>query len=459
MPHGKGLTLFAGALLALGLGAAEANAQFFAPSSDYLYSVDIASDKEVGDPAADGDNVLDAGNIYQGAPDPFAPGLPRLWKDDDDQTDGVDTRSSVWSDYPFEVAPNVLGVPTLGTTPNVPNYEEHYDLDAEDQLAFDVTFAFPEVATDAGVLLAVEDPLIFGFRAGTGLFRANPGVPGNIVVSFDDDAAPGWTGGDVPVAVLPDRPDETFVVDSDYLPKAPSVVPPFLGPGLPMTPDKDEAALVLGPNPSFQQPGEDDDVDALDIIFNLPTEQTVSPALTYRYHSADHEAAGVTIPGPSTATLDPGDIYMTIEGVGASNYLPVFDDVLDFGIDAVPFEGVEDADVGVDIDAFEFVVLTAEEYQEAFGVGPGLPWVLAGLFSVDEDDPDTAPADESGGLSPYAIYLTNFDGVSVAITDNFGVFEDEVFVPWDIDAIAIPEPTSLALIGLGGLALLRRRRD
>lgn len=436
MPRSKFLPALVGTTLVMGMGIAEAQAQFWPtrPPSEYLYSIDIGSDWDFSDPApGPAPGVLDAGNVYQGAPDP-ASGLPILYKEDDFQTDGIDVRVPVWVDVPFSSASNPPpgAVPVPGSAPNIQNYFEYYDLDAEDQLNFNV-----EQFQDSSSGLYIVDPALVGFGAATGLWQANSGNPGNIVISFDDDLAPGWTSGDVPTSVSPDRAVETYETTSDYLPKTPLFAAPA------PLPDKDEDMLVLPPNPGLF---EDDDVDALDWIPFLPADPQATPRLDHRYHSPDHE--GVFGPG---GPLDPGDIYLTVNGIGSPNIAPVFDDVINFGL-------LDDTDV----DAFEFVALTIEEYEQLFDQAPVAPgsMILAGLFSVDEDDPDTTGADESGGLSPYAVYITNFAGANVAITDNFGFFDEDLqeFVGDDIDAITIPEPASVLLIGLGALAMIRRRR-
>ncbi len=152
-------------------------------------------------------------------------------------------------------------------------------------------------------------------------------------------------------------------------------------------------------------------------------------AFQARYFSPDHEA---------DLGLDPGSIYLTLRQ-GGQNVALAFDDVNNFGL-------LEETDV----DAFEFIAID-EEWAALLGIGLGSnEWTTAAIFSVDQDDPDTPFINESGGLNPNIIYLTDLAGNYVPASNPYSD---------DIDALTvIPEPAVLALIGLfgGGMLFVRR---
>ena len=103
-----------------------------------------------------------------------------------------------------------------------------------------------------------------------------------------------------------------------------------------------------------------------------------------------------------------------------------------------------------DVDAFELVAVDDQWNQElGLSLQPG-EWAAAAIFSVDEDDPDTPNVDESGGLDPKVIYLTDLAGHYTPATGPYSS---------DIDALAvIPEPGVLTLVGLCGAGMLVVRR-
>lgn len=342
----------------------------------WLYSTDIGSDLDMSDPNTPG--IVDAGAIY-------IPGgqNPVLYKGDDSPT-------GVWTGYPLQAGPQ----PPSGLSGDVALYELFFDLDAEDQLR-----AVPERGIPA--------PLSVLQSMGINSFY-NPAY-----ISFDDDGAPGWVAGDVPVTVGPDDAFEIYQTQVSF-----PVAPAFSFPVV------QETGLTIGPNPL---PGiNDDDVDALD-MHSLDAD-----SFKHRFWSPDHEAR---------LTLDPGDVYLT-NNDGTQNMVPFLDDVTNFGL-------LDE----VDIDAFEFVAVD-DVLADVLGLSsaPGM-WYTAGLFSVDEDDPLTLGIDESGGLLPNVIYLSGLVGAPpVAVSDP---------LERDIDAIAVavPEPSSLILIGfsLVSLAFFKRR--
>ena len=99
-----------------------------------------------------------------------------------------------------------------------------------------------------------------------------------------------------------------------------------------------------------------------------------------------------------------------------------------------------------DIDAWEFCLISMGTYLDLFGTVIGDNYAVVGLFSVDENDPNTA-VDESGGLDPNTVYVSNLIGTRAALATYAA----------DIDALTVPEPATLSLLVLGGLALIRRR--
>ena len=356
---------------------------------DYLFSTDIGSDLDQSDPNTPGS--MDAGDIYR----PGAPGAPMLWKDDDQST-------PQWPGHPF--APGTAPQPApaqIGTSP-IGEYHSFFDLDAEDQVLNATAVETPGQPT---TLAALEGAGIYSIRRETHL-------------SYDDDGAAGWAvSGDVPTTVAPDRSDEIYSTTLTPPPPGSSTALPRI----------DEVGLSLDPNPGGMT--FDDDVDALDWhpLFDDPSNPDAFQA---RYFSPDHEA---------DLGLDPGTIYLTLRLPGGANNVLAFDDVLNFGL-------LEETDV----DAFEFVAVD-EEWAGLLGILLLQDeWTVAAIFSVDQDDPDTLGIDESGGLNPNIIYLTDLAG---NYTPASGAYAD------DIDALTvIPEPAVLVLVGVfgGGMLFIRR---
>jgi hypothetical protein len=270
------------------------------------------------------------------------------------------------------------------------SYSFYFDLDATDQLSVEVIEPYDLVA-DPKVSEVVLEPTV-------------------LVMSFDDDGPAGWAvSGDVPTTAGPTHgssgaADEVLTDAGIFA----VWTPPTLN-GV-----RTETALGLAADPTVE--AEDDDVDALDYHERQ-----------FHYLSVDHEA---------NAGLDPGDIYVCNLLAVGQNLLLALDDVTHIGIS-------DDTDV----DAWEFCSITSAKYNELFGV-PAPGDVLVGLFSVDQDDPDTMGVDESGGLNPNQVYLTNLVGSFVGLA----VYSE------DIDALTVPEPATLCLLGLGSFGLIRRRR-
>jgi hypothetical protein len=352
----------------------------------YYFSVDLGSDLDLSDSVTPGNHQLDCGDIYVENP---LGGAPTLMKDDDAPT-------LVAAGHPFLLGGAPQPQPAqIGTSP-VSMYNNFFDRDAEDQLDL-------EIFQPPTSLINVTPQL------GCGLYIE----PQVIKFSYDDDGPPGWAvSGDIPTTAGPDH-GTAAAMDEIMIDKGPfgawSTQPP------PVTGQRDEVMMGLGPNPLPRQ--FDDDVDALD-----------EDLCRFSYWSADHEA---------NMGLDPGDIYVTDLFIPGQNRWLALDDVMNIGVPDP-----------TDVDAWEFCVITRATYIQHFTVDPLMPLVLVGLFSVDQDDPDTPGVDESGGLIPSTIYMSNLIGTSVAL-HNYAE---------DVDALTVPEPLTLGVLLVGSLALMMRRR-
>ncbi len=321
-------------------------------STSLYYSVDIGGDLELSDPFADGDEHMDPGDIYT--------------------TDLLKTKEMLKDDLTiFQVDP----APPTGAP--VGHHEAEwmeyvgmfFDMDGEDQLGN----GFEEISEEGS-------PLGIPMTPSKGLYLNPP----NMLLSFDDDGAPGWYADDVPVNATPDHggDDMEILISSGWL-KWPSI-----------SGFSDETTMGLVTNP-VPQP-EDDDVDALD-----------TQSLKYWYWTSDHEAHYNT---------DPGHIYVTDRGIGGYS-IAVHKGALGFFM-------LENQDV--DIDAFEFCVTDDLGLIQNAGLPPGMYLIV--LFSVDQDDPVT-PQDESGGLDPNQIYYSFFKNQSFPLPN--ARWEE------DVDALAL----------------------
>ena len=87
-------------------------------------------------------------------------------------------------------------------------------------------------------------------------------------------------------------------------------------------------------------------------------------------------------------------------------------------------------------------------------VGESAPSVLASTLDFVTDPIFT---EQNGGLSLYALELGTVTGTTISVDLNALDGNDRTWVD-GIGYEAVPEPSSLALLALGGLGLLRRRR-
>jgi hypothetical protein len=382
------------------LAAAAAVGLVWSPSASgqLVYSLDIGSDLDMSDPGGAG--PADAGDLYD---ETF--GLGTTIKNDTSGGPNVGF-PEVAAPQPL---PTAIGSVAGGASAVRSAYDEYFDLDGEDQL----NLVIPELPTTPLLLEGLDRPTQESFGISF--------EPTTLLLSFEDDGPAGWAAtGDVPTTALPDHglpaPADEVV----------SITGPFTTWGPPVG-VRDETTMGLPIDPFVTT--QDDDVDALD-----------DRVLPHWYWSADHEA---------NLGNDPGGIYYTDPTAPGANKALVLDDVANVGIAA-------DADV----DAFEFVSISQGTFVALFGFDPDGgtlvgPDVLTMLFSVDANDPDndiTAAADdfhgdESGGLSPSVIYISNLVGTTVPL---IGLEED-------IDAITVPEPGTAAVMLLAAGLLARRR--
>lgn len=346
------------------------------PDPIVYFSIDIGSDTEISDPQGDGDEVFDPGDLYLWGAGPATP------------ADGFINDAFFFGFDPTPTAVPPTKAPVCFSPPFDPTEASlsTFDLDGVDSLDVDLRQFIPAGAT-------LQDPI--------------PQFPSNCIydpreltISFDDDRAAHYVG-------LPGLCEVPVTSPSPFLGLIYGMTAPkdellavTLGPGLPhpvsaITPLLDEKGLntSLAPNPDNGDP-EDDDTDALDIVPG----PAADPPCPYVYWSPDHEA---------NLGLDDGDIYLTYLFAGGPNFAPVIDDVLQLGI---PDEA--------DVDAFEFVWSTDAAGNVA----------LALLFSVDDDDPVTTARDESGGLDPRMIYISD-------LTASYAPFLTAPLED-DVDAIA-----------------------
>jgi len=329
----------------------------------FEFSLDIASDHELSDPNLDGDEAFDPGDVYWSDSDPI----------DRPGRDGFKDDEAIFDKDPWPNPPDPEGETAVPVGDgSAEEYANYFDLDAHDEI-------------DASLLeIGGEGDYIPRFPSQT-IFP-----PKYLMVSYDDDRAPGWPDKDVPVAQpspagktygTTDGRDEIVGLTLDSA-VAPAHVVHTYG-----VASEVEVHESLAPNPDRTEE-DDDDVDSLDLVPHELREKL------FRYFSADHEAH---------KGLDPASIYQ----VTGSGPVPVIRGAEDLGLEE-----------GTDVDAFEFAWLDLWGKEKVLGV----------LFSVDENDRLTG-ADESGGLNPRMVYASPLDGTHAEMLAKA--------LPDDVDALTL----------------------
>jgi hypothetical protein len=391
------------------LGGLVLGAEAYAQPADYVFefSLDIGSDTEMSDPFRDGNEGFDPGDIYRWQSSPVDPPGRDGFKDD-----LFILGADPWPNPPDPSYATAVPVGTGG----IEGYWNYLDVDGHDQLdvdLYELQFIPPGWPLDAPIP-RWESPCIHGADY--------------LMISYDDDMAPGWPAADVPVTA----PSPSGVSSYGTTSGGNEIVglnlmtwagpPPYLL--LNVYPIASEVTVhqSLRPNPDNAEE-QDDDIDSLDIVppyGDCPV----------WYFSADHEGH---------YGLDPGGIYEVTSG----GPVQIIDEFIHLGLP-------EDTD----IDAFEFAWL--EDPQQ-----PGT-FCFALLFSVDDDDPLT-PWDETGTLPPNVIFGSFLTGWSFQVLQE-GLDDDiDALTAW-YQPVEVAQPTGAcclpgcdcellseaACVGLGG---------
>ena len=338
-----------------------------ATTSRFSVSLDIGSDSEFSDPNADGDEVIDPGDVFQASTGTTVD----VVFDDVSIFAGGDPAPSAPAPMPLGGACPPPGAPVC--------YDTHFDLDGFDTLSVNLAPYLADFGDGDNPLLAsqiTENP-----EAGC-ISRAR-----NLAISFDDDSGAGW-GMPNPPRVPVEGPSPAGVTYGTTVERDEIVGLTMAGGAFPMpvanafrVADETSVHPALSPNPDVDE-ADDDDIDALD--------ERSEGDCEFVLFSADHEARN---------GLMPGAIYMTLNG-GAAPVMPLIRPGQHLGLPAE-----------TDIDAFEIVWLPVNPED------PMSPIALGLLFSVDDDDPRTPAVDESGGANPRVIYGSFLNGTSFAYSN------------------------------------------
>lgn len=324
-----------------------------------LFSVDIGGDAEFSDPKQDGNEYFDPGDIYHkssSGPLPFV--IPYL---NDYIIFGYDPDPK--NAPPVNPAPVGIGLPIE----NLRSF--HFDLDGTDLISANLSQMIGADPLDASIAWFTDSCI---FEAEYIYLSFNDDTPENYA-SFASPSVPVTSSSPSMSVIYSDGGIQDEIQEFDFSST------PFSGVQFQDTVDSEHFLHPnLAPDPLLFN-DLDDDADALDMIYYY---NDTTPCNQF-YFSCDHEATSYD---PNTGIdLDPAVIYLR----AGSSPVPVITGI-HHGLPA-----------GTDIDGFEFVWIW-DENAVRFG--------LALLFSVDDDDPLTLLADESGGLNPNMLYYSFMDG-------------------------------------------------
>jgi hypothetical protein len=377
--------------LSLIFGGLVSNAAASGSAVRLLFSVDAGGDQSLSDPYPDGDEGFECSDVYSSAGGVVPPG-GRDGEIDDTTFLGTD----VFPDAPDPTLTTGIPFDTGCTGSPQRCFDDYFDLDGIDIINVDLS-----------TLVRLDTPVPTGekiwrdYDFPDDASRACITSPRYLGISLDDDTAPSFVVGPhgAPTESLSPggrtfgstaKRDEVLAMT---LTPSGSPSPYYAVVSTRGAASESHVHADLAPNPTVSTPGDDDDIDALDVV---------APGVDCQVLLAnvDHEADW---------GLSAGIIYQYDYSTGV--WSQVLRPAVHFGLPP-----------RTDIDAFELVWIPTESAS-----GPVYD-ALAVLFSVDEDDPETGRVDESGGFEPGIIYGSFLDGEWFVAVDRF---ERE-----DVDAIA-----------------------
>jgi hypothetical protein len=248
-----------------------------------------------------------------------------------------------------------------------------------------------------------------------------------------------------PVAPVAPIFGNTGIVDGDALPSATGAVYPGTG--------------LIEPNPptpgGLLDPG--DNLDAVDMNTSIldvtgPIYGSLSSAFPDPLEPSPPANGGTAVANG----LVGGDVFVTAAGAFPVVYAPA--PLLGLGI--VPGAGPDSDDLdalallengdGIFTPGLDFILFSVRRGSAVIGAPDS-----AFGFPIEEGDILTIPA--PGGLSPFpAIFIP---GEALGLVTFRAFAGGGQFGADDLDALdVVPEPATLSLLALGGLAVLRRRR-